>query len=81
MREEGGAPGGLGDHDRPAPRLPAGAGERAHSAHTRALAFAAEAARRADARGPIPEVARIAAHRATSGYVRAARALHGRLDR
>ncbi|WP_141704102.1 hypothetical protein [Planobispora rosea] len=56
-----------------------GPGERAHSAHSRALAFAAEAARRAGARGPIPEVGQIAARRATSGYVRAARALHGQL--
>ncbi|GIH99917.1 hypothetical protein Pta02_19260 [Planobispora takensis] len=58
-----------------------GPGERTHSAHTRALVFAAEAARRADACGPIPEIAQIAARKATSGFVRAARALHERLDR
>ncbi|MFF4778879.1 DUF6493 family protein [Microtetraspora fusca] len=56
-----------------------GPGERAHSAHTQALTFAVEAARRADARGTLPEVAEIAARKGTSGFVRTARRLHERL--
>ncbi|GAA4957112.1 hypothetical protein GCM10023334_074540 [Nonomuraea thailandensis] len=60
--------------------LPAGE-ERAHSGHTRALEFAADAARWAGARGTIPEVAAIAARKGSSGLVRAARRLHEHLDR
>ncbi|MEV0198729.1 hypothetical protein [Nonomuraea sp. NPDC050691] len=58
-----------------------GPGERAHSGHTRALEFAAEAARRADARGMFPEVAGIAARKGASGLIRAARRLHEHLGR
>ncbi|WP_433356471.1 DUF6493 family protein [Microtetraspora malaysiensis] len=56
-----------------------GPGERAHSAHTQALTFAVEAARRADARGPLPVIAEIAARKGTSGFVRTALRLHERL--
>ncbi|WP_067126253.1 DUF7824 domain-containing protein [Microtetraspora malaysiensis] len=56
-----------------------GPGERTHSAHTQALTFAVEAARRADARGPLPVISEIAARKGTSGFVRAARRLHERL--
>ncbi|MFC4006900.1 DUF6493 family protein [Nonomuraea purpurea] len=56
-------------------------GERATSAHTRALEFAAEAARWAGARGTIPQVAGIAARKGSSGLIRAARRLHEHLDR
>ncbi|MBB6548530.1 hypothetical protein [Nonomuraea rubra] len=60
--------------------LPA-ADERAHSGHTRALEFAADASRWAGARGAIPEVGAIAARNGSSGLVRAARRLHDHLVR
>ncbi|MEV4109081.1 DUF6493 family protein [Nonomuraea sp. NPDC049695] len=56
-------------------------GERAHSGHTRALEFAADAARWAGAHGTIPKVAAIAARKGSSGLVRAARRLHEHLGR
>ncbi|SDH09302.1 hypothetical protein [Nonomuraea jiangxiensis] len=58
-----------------------GPGERPHSAHTQALKFAVEVAGWADARGTIPAVAEIATGKGSSGFVRAARDLHQRLDR
>ncbi|WP_344216538.1 hypothetical protein [Nonomuraea bangladeshensis] len=56
-----------------------GPGERATTAHTRTLEFAAEVAGWAGARGVIPEVADLAARTGSSGLVRAARRLHGQL--
>ncbi|MER7369494.1 hypothetical protein [Nonomuraea wenchangensis] len=56
-----------------------GPSERATSAHTRMLEFAAEVAGWAGARGVIPEVAAIAARTGSSGLVRAARRLHEQL--
>ncbi|QYC42395.1 hypothetical protein Nocox_23960 [Nonomuraea coxensis DSM 45129] len=56
-------------------------GERATSAHTRMLEFAADVAGWAGARGVIPEVAGIAARGGSSGLVRAARRLHEQLAR
>ncbi|WP_344478989.1 DUF6493 family protein [Nonomuraea monospora] len=57
-----------------------GGDERARGSHTRALEFAVNACRWAGARGPIPEVAAIAARKGSSGLVREARRLHERLS-
>ncbi|SEG16685.1 hypothetical protein SAMN05444920_10269 [Nonomuraea solani] len=57
-----------------------GPGERAGTAHTRALEFALEKAGWAGARGVIPEVADIAARTGSSGFIRAARSLHDHLS-
>ncbi|MGW0482121.1 hypothetical protein [Nonomuraea sp. NPDC003214] len=56
-----------------------GPGERAHSGHTQMLTFAVRAAGWARAEGELPCVARIAARKATSGFVREARRLHALL--
>ncbi|WP_219517600.1 hypothetical protein [Nonomuraea ceibae] len=56
-----------------------GSGERAHSGHTQMLTFAVRAAGWARAGGELPCVARIAARKATSGFVREARRLHALL--
>ncbi|MFI6496287.1 DUF6493 family protein [Nonomuraea typhae] len=56
-----------------------GPGERSTQSHTRALAFAAEAARWAGARETLPVVAEIAGRAKVNGFVRAARLLHERL--
>ncbi|MEV4219383.1 hypothetical protein [Nonomuraea sp. NPDC049725] len=56
-----------------------GPGERAHSGHTQMLTFAVRAAGWARAGGELPCVARIAARKATSGFVREARRLHALL--
>ncbi|WP_336205037.1 hypothetical protein [Nonomuraea sp. LPB2021202275-12-8] len=56
-----------------------GPGERAHTAHTQALAFACRIARWSGARGALPCVAEIAGRDGTSGFVREARRLHALL--
>ncbi len=56
-----------------------GPGERATGTHTRLVAFAAEAAGWADARGAIPAVARLAAGQRVTGLVRECRRLHALL--
>ncbi|MFF3444403.1 hypothetical protein [Streptosporangium sp. NPDC002721] len=56
-----------------------GPDERPHSGHTQALSFAIDAARWAGACDPVPAVAEAAARKGTSGFVRAARALHEHL--
>ncbi|WP_157245851.1 DUF6493 family protein [Nonomuraea typhae] len=58
-----------------------GPGERSTQSHTRALAFAAEAARWAGARETLPVVAEIAGRAKVNGFVRAARLLHEQLHR
>nr|WP_055502869.1 DUF6493 family protein [Nonomuraea pusilla] len=57
-----------------------GPGERPHSGHTQALAFALRAARWAGARGTLPCVSEPAARKASSNYVREARRLHAYLS-
>jgi hypothetical protein len=56
-----------------------GPGERAHAAHTQALALAARIAARTGARGALPCVAEIAGRAGDSGLVREARRLHASL--
>ncbi|MBE1592089.1 hypothetical protein ACFPOI_15770 [Nonomuraea angiospora] len=56
-----------------------GPGEKATSAHTRMLGFAAEVAEWADARGEPAAVAEPAGRTRESGLVRQARRLHARL--
>lgn len=56
-----------------------GPGERAHAAHTQALALAARIAARTGARGVLPCVAEIAGRASDSGLVREARRLHASL--
>ncbi|MFF5208309.1 hypothetical protein [Streptosporangium sp. NPDC000396] len=56
-----------------------GPDERPYSGHTQALSFAIDAARWARACGPVPAVAEVAARKGSSGFVRAARALHEQL--
>ncbi|GAA3098717.1 DUF6493 family protein [Streptosporangium carneum] len=54
-------------------------GERATTAHTRLVEFAADVAEWAQARGELPEIARLAERRRASDLVRHARRLHGLL--
>lgn len=56
-----------------------GPGERAHAAHTQALALAARIADRTGARGALPCVAEIAGRTGDSGLIREARRLHASL--
>ncbi|MEU6779397.1 hypothetical protein ABZ912_09350 [Nonomuraea angiospora] len=56
-----------------------GPGEKATSAHTRMIGFAAEVAEWADARGELAAVAELAGRTRESGLVRQARRLHARL--
>ncbi|MEV8637696.1 DUF6493 family protein [Streptosporangium sp. NPDC051023] len=56
-----------------------GSGERATTLHTRLVEFAADVAEWAQARGELPEIARLAARQRTSELVRQARRLHDQL--